>query len=330
MKRALKALLVVAKSLLAAALLYWVFSRVSWPSFRAALQGLRFGYVAAAVAVQLLFMVLLSVRWWLLLRTAAIPMPFREANRLNFLGIFFSTFMPGSVGGDVVKGWAAARRSPNKAAAVVSIVLDRLLGLFAFALLAALACGAALAIGRDPGQLRPALISAGVLAAGVVGGLSVLLSARLRSLFRLRAIAQRLKLTRYTESAGEAARLYEHHLLRLAWPAALSLLATLVMVSSFALLGSAVRLPTPWTSYFLYVPLIMIISAVPLTPGGLGVVEQLYLFYFATAGCPPSQVLAFVLLVRLLGIVCSLPGSIALIAGERVPNVVASRAGGVE
>jgi uncharacterized protein (TIRG00374 family) len=374
-----RALLVGAKSLLAAALLVWVLAQVHWhdyvtdaasgrtfavleqrthdgrcelrleegalwwrtqslqpcerftpklagapltsPGVAASLRGLRFGFVAAAVATHLLFLLLLSARWLLLLRTAAIPMSLWEATRLNFLGVFFNTFMPGSVGGDVIKAYYAAQRTPNKAAAVVSIVLDRLLGLLGFALLAAIVCCVAVALGAsDVGHLQKAVLSSALLTIGVAGGLSVLLSTRLRRIVGLGPLSRWLRLTRYTESLSEAARLFEHRLLRLAWPGALALLATIVMVSSFALVGLALGLQTSWYSYYLYVPLIMIISAVPLTPGGLGVLEQLYLFYFVSEACWPSQILAFVLLLRVLTMLCSLPGSLVLIAGSAAPT----------
>jgi len=290
------------------------------PGVATSLRDLRLGLVAAAVAAYLLFLGILSIRWWLLLRAAESPMTLWQATRLNFLGLFFSTFMPGSVGGDVVKAYYAVRGAPNKAAALVSIALDRLLGLLGFALVAAAACAVAVGAGvLDVSHVGRAVLSSAVVTVTIAGSLTLLLSARLRRFFRLGTLFARVGLARITDSLGEAARLYEHHLARLAWPGVITLISTLVLVASLALLGGALGMQTAWHTYVLYVPLITIIAAVPLTPGGLGFVEQLYLFYFASAACGPSQILTFVLLIRVLSILCSLPGALELLAGTRVP-----------
>ncbi|MEN8376545.1 MAG: lysylphosphatidylglycerol synthase domain-containing protein, partial [Gemmatimonadota bacterium] len=59
--------------------------------------------------------------------------------RLYLIGNFFSLFLPTSVGGDAVRAVAASRALPARAAAVTSVVVDRLIGVAA--LLAYLALG---------------------------------------------------------------------------------------------------------------------------------------------------------------------------------------------
>jgi uncharacterized membrane protein YbhN (UPF0104 family) len=88
------------------------------------------------------------------------------------------------------------------------------------------------------------------------------------------------------------------------------------MLFSIVVLGRAVGLAAEPSAYFVYVPLVMMISVVPLTPGGIGLVEQLYLIYFI--GETPSSVIAFVLLQRALVAFCSLPGAVMFLAGKRV------------
>ena len=55
--------------------------------------------------------------------------------------------------------------------------------------------------------------------------------------------------------------------------------------------------------------LIIIISAIPITPGGVGVMEELYLIYFASVS-NNSKVLVLAVLVRFTILIANLPGGL--------------------
>ena len=89
----------------------------------------------------------------------------------------------------------------------------------------------------------------------------------------------------------------------------LTLFVQLLTVISVMLVGLGLTLQIQWYLYFLYVPLIIIISAVPLTPGSVGVMEELFLIYFASAS-NNSKVLVLAVLVRFTILICNLPGGL--------------------
>ena len=99
----------------------------------------------------------------------------------------------------------------------------------------------------------------------------------------------------------------------------MTLLSQLFWIGSVALTGMSLDVSVHWTHYFLYVPLIFIIATVPLTPGGVGIVEQLFLIFFAEAA-NPSKVLAVSILSRLIIMACSLPGLVVVVTGPRTPR----------
>lgn len=318
--KARRRLVFAAKLALASLLVAWVLRQVAWQEMAAALVGVRPWLLGAAVAVHLLFIALLSIRWWLLLRAAGVAMPLGEATKLNFLGLFFNAFLPGSVGGDVVKAWYASRRAGDDGMApvLVSVVVDRLFGLLGFALVVVVAITATLlAGGLDEATRVRAVASAAAVVGGVLALLAVALAPGLRRWLRLGWLLGRIGLGRQAEGLGRAMDTFSRRPSALAAPMAVGLGATLAMVGSFALLGEAVGLTTPWRAYYLYVPIITILSAVPLTPGAVGVAERLYLLYFTDGSCSPSQVLAFVLLTRILSMACTLPGGLVLLGGGR-------------
>jgi uncharacterized protein (TIRG00374 family) len=89
-------------------------------------------------------------RWYLLVRALGLPFTMRNAVRLGLVGTFYNTFLPGSVGGDFVKAFFIAKGHPErKAAAVATVVADRLVGLFGLLLFAAVVGGACWATGNE-------------------------------------------------------------------------------------------------------------------------------------------------------------------------------------
>ena len=84
------------------------------------------------------------LRWYFLVRAIDLPFTKRNALRLGLIGNFYSQFLPGSIAGDFVKAYFIAKEQPaRKAAAVATVVVDRLFGLFGLLLLAAVCGGAA-------------------------------------------------------------------------------------------------------------------------------------------------------------------------------------------
>ena len=78
-------------------------------------------------------------RWYVLVRAQELPFSLIDAVRLGFIGQFFSAFLPGSVGGDLVKAGFLAREQSRRTVAIATIVLDRVLGLMGLLFLAAIA-----------------------------------------------------------------------------------------------------------------------------------------------------------------------------------------------
>ncbi|HVK17938.1 MAG TPA: lysylphosphatidylglycerol synthase transmembrane domain-containing protein [Fimbriiglobus sp.] len=114
-------------------------------------------------------------RWFLLVRALDLPFALRNAVRLGLVGTFYNTFLPGSIGGDFVKAFFIARGHPErKAAAVATVVADRLVGLFGLIAFGAVVGGAFWLAGDDKiagnSKLQFIILGAAVLAGlGVVG-----------------------------------------------------------------------------------------------------------------------------------------------------------------
>lgn len=75
------------------------------------------------------------IRWRFFLRMLSIELPFWKTVEICLVGLFCNTFMLGGVGGDLVRAAYLVQRGNRKTTAFLSIVLDRVSGLGALILL---------------------------------------------------------------------------------------------------------------------------------------------------------------------------------------------------
>src|SRR5207249_10897641 len=97
----------------------------------------------AAFCLSVLLMgltILLGIaRWRMVLRVHGFELSWGRAAEISFVAHFFNSFLLGSTGGDLLKAYYAARETHHKKTqAVVTVVVDRLLGLFAMLVFACL------------------------------------------------------------------------------------------------------------------------------------------------------------------------------------------------
>ena len=114
---------------------------------------------------------------------------------------------------------------------------------------------------------------------------------------RLEALYARLPPGRHLDDARAALRSLAQPGAYLVRALLLTAASNLLSISAVVLLGGALVLPVAAWRYFVCVPLMDIVAAIPLTPGGLGVTEQLYVLYLGPL-CEVSGIVALALLVR--------------------------------
>lgn len=101
------------------------------------------GWLVAGIATYGIVEWLSAVRWQWLLRIQGIHLSWARVFLLTLIGVFFNFCIPGGTGGDVVKIFYLLKETPGKRAlALLSVLVDRILGLLGLALLAAVLIGA--------------------------------------------------------------------------------------------------------------------------------------------------------------------------------------------
>ncbi len=271
---------------------------------------------AAAVAAS-------GLKWGILLRAIDIMVPSSRLLTYQWVAEFFNNFLPAGVGGDVMRGYALASDTHRTADATASVLIDRFMGLFVFMLSAALASIAMLLWGRPNGQpFSPEeLISMRVMAFGsimltlvLIIVLAALLSRRLKQI--VDAVLSFLPLSSKTmpiwQKLAAAFNAYRHQYGALLKCAAGSFL--IVFLTSLQIWLIAIALE-PGSISLLEVlvinPIIvLLLVAVPLSPGGLGVRQGAFSIMFFIIGAGADLGYAVGLIQQFVVYVVSVPGGI--------------------
>jgi uncharacterized protein (TIRG00374 family) len=272
----------------------------------------------AAMLFQLAAVFLTAFRWRLLMLVQGIGLDRASVVRLSFLGEFFNQFLPGALGGDAVKAYFVMRHTGRKGATLVSIFANRFVGLSLLCLVSATMLGVLLLTGhRGLIDLKQPVFAIFVIAAGIGVVLLLSLNVRLNNSAALRRLIGFLPFSRQLEMVRVALHRYRQTGSLL--PPLI--LYSLLIVSAFVLcvmsVGLSLGINLAWYHYVLYLPLIAIMTAVPVTPGGVGVLEELFIYFFSAAG-DPNKILAMALLYRLVLLLCGLPGAVIFLLSEKI------------
>jgi uncharacterized membrane protein YbhN (UPF0104 family) len=243
-------------------------------------QPIRTGFLIGGFVLYCLAAALTMVRWYLLVRALDLHLTLRDAFRFGLIGVFFNSFLPGAVGGDIIKAAVLARGQSRRTAAVATVIMDRLIALWGLVWFVAILGSIFWATGmlEGPAATTAAYIVTGALilvAVTAAGWLGIGLLAD----WRAERFAGRLsRLPLVGGSAGEfwrAAWMYRRRQGSVAIALGLTWIGQIGFVSAFYCCANALWSPElgpvpTLTQHFLLVPLGLVMQALVPTPGGAG------------------------------------------------------------
>ncbi len=138
MKKSISIILKVLTSLFFIALLLWLM-RGNIKQISVLLKSTKMWLFYAGILLYFVVVAFSACRLKKVLTVQGIHLSLKDVTRLTLIGLFFTNFMPTAVGGDVVKAYYMLKLTHKKLESFTSIFVDRLLGLFSFIFLAAIA-----------------------------------------------------------------------------------------------------------------------------------------------------------------------------------------------
>ena len=301
-------------------------SRLDWSQVSRLLHGVRLLPLLTGTALAVCSEWLMAERTRLILNHCAVSLSRRRACAATWIGQFCNNFLPGGMGGDMVKFYRVSRWYPHaKAAALIALVADRLVALAALVVLSAFALSLGdrrmlppLLTGTafHSGQTRwPAWWVAAFLGFGSLAGVALLVWRNRRAIIDKGAT--------HVQSGRAALRQCRRPDRKVAAAFVLALGVHGLGILAACSFAHALAIPLTMVQMFLVWPVVMAAAMMPVSVNGHGLREFILLYYFEqwhlasqlTHGAGTKEsVVALSLLVVVNDLICNLPGGFLLLA----------------
>jgi hypothetical protein len=246
-----------------------VLSRAEPEQVFSTLKGMNFSAFISAILLSLFAQFISTVRWKLLLPGT---LGIKKLFPLYMIGSFFNTILPGLIGGDAVKAFYLYRAIGRDSLTLSSIFMDRYLG---FAMLTVI-CALAFPFGYSYFQnspvvwILPLIVLVFIIASLLVFGL------RLGK--RIKILAEFYD---YIYSYRNQKGVIIKALL-------ISAFVQLSGISAVYILALGIGEHVPFLACLIFLPLIIMFTALPISISGIGVREGAFVLFFGLIGIRPG------------------------------------------
>jgi glycosyltransferase 2 family protein len=254
-----------------------------------------------------------NYRWLLLLQGQKIRSSLAQTMPLTFIGLFFNLAMPGSVGGDVIKAYYIAQEQPGtKLRAATSVLMDRVVGLYAMALIAL----AALLTHTEKILSSPQLRSLAIFIVGLSVGFTVFFIIGFSDTVRTHDLTEKflnkIPAGKMIRRIYDAVHDFRHGKTQFLWGIVLSILVQSLNIFGFYVISVALHFNNvSFGAFFFLIPLGLIATAIPVSPGGVGVGQAVFLALFNWyGGVEPSLGPTLITIYQVMTALISLIGAV--------------------
>jgi uncharacterized protein (TIRG00374 family) len=275
------------------------------------LRGLALVPLAAAAAMDLAMIIVQAWRWDVLLRARGVVLGFARLVYYYFVSIFFSAFLPTSVGGDFARIVAVSTATDKRADAVASILVERIMGFFVLLPLSLMA------LPFVAGELKEwkLVVTAEVAGAILVLGFLILLirpvarifSRLLGPVFRMLG---RFRVRDRLERVYDSIVVYRGNRRAIFAGVALSVLSRMLWICACYFVGRAFALNLSLPALLLVAPIVELARMVPVSISGIGFREAAFAVMLRQFGVEYSLGLSFGIVVYAVFFLFALAGGV--------------------
>ena len=291
MKTSLKNLLsFIAKAIVSIALIWYLLSETEFSAVIASLTSASPIWLVLAFITLILGKIITSYRWQVLLKAQDIEIPLRFLIGSVFVGQFFNSFLPTTIGGDAMRAYDTAALSKDSTKSVVSVFADRMIGVFALVLLALLALMIGFASGQDVSfYIIPVLLVFLLCSMGVLLVFNAHMYKIMDQVLRL------VSLDKVAAKLGEAHNSFRilrtaPNVLLIAFLASLLLQINVILFYYF--IGVSLDLGVSFLYFTMIVPVALVVLLVPFSINGIGIREGIFAYLLTGLGVENKDAIA--------------------------------------
>jgi hypothetical protein len=264
-------------------------------------------FIVLAIILQMGSTFLAAYRWSLIMKALHFHQSYLFYLASYFKGAFFNQALPGSIGGDAIRGLELGSLGYSKKQAFFGIFIDRIVGLVGLLIL----------------NLGANLISSDILPpwlfhlvnticfGGILGFVSLILLRKIKWLHTYR-------ITRVFSDLSNHFRKVYATKKTIIVQIGLSIIIHFLSVLAFYELACAVGMNLPLTLFLVAVPPVFLLTIIPISLAGWGVRESAMVGIFLLIGGSKEMILSVSLLYGIMLIIASFPGLWIWLRGKKL------------
>ena len=295
-------ILVILKIIVSGGLIWFLLSSIDIGAAKDRILGADLVMILCAGFFLLIQMGVGGARWWAVMRAIETPLPWFELTKLFWIGGFFSQALPSSVGGDPIRIYMAYKDGLPLSKAINGVMLERVVTIIGLTILAiAVQPWFVPKLNAETQMLTLTVLA--MLGAGTIFGVIVLLY-----LDRLPEALSKFRIVRGMNALAADSRLL---FLRLKGAVLASIFGILTHVNislCVFFLAMSIGVDVTWLDCMVLMPLVILVTTLPISIAGWGVREGAMVTAFALVGVPSEGALVLSLMLGILGIVMMIPG----------------------
>jgi len=309
----------ILKVIVSLGLILFLLAQVDLAQVTATIARAHLGLLALALVLYVGAMAASGLKWYVLLRAQSIRVALADVLAYTFVGFFFNNLLPTSVGGDVARFATLARDTDQKAESALSVVMDRLVGLFTYITVATV-MGILVVFGAGRWDLANLTAVVVILFLLVAGGFATLLSRRLRGLverlFGLPGLDRLAPLYRRLSTAVQA---YRDRPMVLVLAASISFSGLVLTNLVNLLVALALGVDLPLLYIFFFNPLVAFMPVIIPSLGGLGVTQGFFDVFYHRLGhlITVDEAISISLTFQAIVYLSALPGGVLWWRGRK-------------
>jgi len=270
-------------------------------------QNIRYGWFFLATVMMMIGTLMGTFRFTLLTRSHGINIAYPVLLKNLYIGYLFNHLLMGSTGGDIVRSYYLTKVTSKKTEIVTILLLDRFIGVSVLLTIGSLALISNLSDPRFQDIFKGVILLMGLL------GLFALLCSSSKVMQRFSFLGRFLGPSKIKDIGKKAFLILnetkKHKKTLLAAAACTLLFQSLAILSAWTAAHSIATIaPIPLKQFFLFIPIIFTIMAIPISLGGLGVGEVAYATLFLMVGVPEVAAIAISLLNRVILVILGMIG----------------------
>jgi uncharacterized protein (TIRG00374 family) len=297
-----RTLIFVLKGALSIALVLLVARHIDLEALALRLRRVDLGLVALGAGLIFLQTIAGAIRWQAIIAAQGGRVDLLTTFRIYYIGVFFATFTPGGVLGDVIRAWHAHRAGLTLPSAISSVILDRLI-VVAYLVVISISTVHFLPPGIQ--AQFPLGVASALLFVALLAGLGAPLVIRWLPA-KMRSHASIAKLVVLSDSMLSVTM----RPLSLAWILFLTAVSQALLCAAIAVLSQSVEVDVGLVDFMILLPPVILATILPISIGGWGMRESAMVFTLSLVGVAPERAFLASILVGVLTLIMSLPGGI--------------------